>query len=31
MVEAFVRTFKRDYVRINPTPDARTVIEQLPA
>ncbi|MBC7047402.1 transposase, partial [Salmonella enterica subsp. enterica serovar Heidelberg] len=21
---------KRDYVRVNPTPDARTVIEQLP-
>ena len=24
------RTLKRDYVRVNPTPDARTVIEQLP-
>jgi putative transposase len=31
MAEAFVRTLKRDYVRVNPTPDARTVIEQLPA
>ena len=30
MAEAFVRTLKRDYVRVNPTPDARTVIEQLP-
>ena len=31
MAEAFVRTLKRDYVRVNPRPDARTVIEQLPA
>lgn len=30
MAEAFVRTLKRDYVRVNPTPDARSVIEQLP-
>lgn len=30
MAEAFVRTLKRDYVRVNPRPDARTVIEQLP-
>lgn len=30
MAEAFVRTSKRDYVRVNPRPDARTVIEQLP-
>ena len=30
MAEAFVRTLKRDYVRVNPTPDARTVLEQLP-
>jgi putative transposase len=30
MAEAFVRTLKRDYVRVNPTPDARTVMEQLP-
>lgn len=31
MAEAFVRTLKRDYVRIHPTPDAQTVIDQLPA
>jgi putative transposase len=30
MAEAFVRTFKRDYVRVNPCPDARTVLESLP-
>lgn len=30
MAEAFVRTLKRDYVRVKPTPDAQTVIEQLP-
>lgn len=30
MAEAFVRTLKRGYVRVNPTPDARSVIEQLP-
>lgn len=30
MAEAFVRTFKRDYVRVSPCPDARTVIAQLP-
>jgi putative transposase len=30
MAEAFVRTLKRDYVRVNPRPDAQTVIEQLP-
>lgn len=29
MAEAFVRTLKRDYVRVSPTPDARAVIEQL--
>ena len=28
--EAFVRTLRRDYIRVNPTPDARTVIERLP-
>lgn len=28
--EAFVKTLKRDYSRINPRPDAMTVIEQLP-
>ncbi len=30
MTEAFVRTLKRDYVRVNPRPDAQTVIDQLP-
>jgi putative transposase len=30
MAEAFVRTFKRDYVAFNPTPDAETVIQSLP-
>jgi putative transposase len=30
MAEAFVRTFKRDYVRVSPCPDAQTVIAQLP-
>jgi len=30
MAEAFVRTFKRDYVRLNPTPDAASVLRQLP-
>jgi putative transposase len=30
MAESFVKTFKRDYVNINPTPDALTVLEQLP-
>ena len=30
MAEAFVKTFKRDYVSVNPVPDARTVIDQLP-
>ena len=30
MAEAFVRTLKRDYVRVHLTLDARTVIEQLP-
>jgi len=30
MAEAFVRTFKRDYVRVNPCPDAETVIDALP-
>ncbi len=29
MAEAFVKTFKRDYVRCNPCPDAVTVLEQL--
>jgi putative transposase len=31
MAEAFVRTIKRDYARVNPLPDARTVIDSLPA
>ncbi len=30
MAEAFVRTFKRDYVSVNPAPDARTVMLALP-
>ena len=30
MAEAFVRTIKRDYVRVNPTPDAQTVMRSLP-
>jgi putative transposase len=30
MAEAFVRTLKRDYVRVSPKHDAQTVIEQLP-
>ncbi len=28
MAEAFVKTFKRDYVSVNPTPDAETVMAQ---
>lgn len=28
IAEAFVKTFKRDYVRINPIPDARTALER---
>lgn len=31
MAEALVRTLKRDCVRVNPGPDAQTVIAQLPA
>lgn len=27
--EAFVKTFKRDYVRVNPTPDAISVLQRL--
>ena len=30
MAEAFVRTLKRDYVRVSPVPDAATVLSQLP-
>ena len=29
IAEAFVKTFKRDYARINPLPDAETVLRQL--
>jgi putative transposase len=31
MAEAFVRTFKRDYARVRPCPDAQTVLQSLPA
>ncbi len=30
MAEAFVRTLKRDYVRVSPLPDAKAVLRQLP-
>jgi putative transposase len=30
LAEAFVKTFKRDSVSVNPTPDAKTVMAQLP-
>ena len=30
MSEAFVKTFKRDYLRVNPLPDAATVLRQIP-
>jgi putative transposase len=29
MAEAFVKTFKRDYARVNPRPDAASVLRQL--
>lgn len=29
--EAFVKTMKRDYVRVNPRPDAISILQQLPA
>lgn len=29
VAEAFVKTFKRDYVSVNPVPDGPTVLEQL--
>lgn len=29
MSEAFVKTFKRDYLRVSPLPDARTVLRQI--
>lgn len=31
MAEAFVRTFKRDYARVNAVPDASTVLSSLPS
>jgi putative transposase len=31
MAEAFVRTLKRDYVRVSPVPDAETVMRLLPS
>jgi putative transposase len=31
MSEAFVRTIKRDYVRISPRPNAVSVMRQLPS
>jgi transposase InsO family protein len=30
MAEAFIKTFKRDYVYINQRPDAQAVMTQLP-
>ncbi len=30
MAEAFVKTFKRDYVRVHGAPDAATVLQHLP-
>ena len=29
MAEAFVKTFKRDYVRVNPIPDAATALARI--
>ena len=29
LCEAFVKTFKRDYLRVNPLPDAQTALDQL--
>lgn len=29
LAEAFVKTFKRDYLRVNPLPDAKTALDQL--
>ncbi len=31
MAEAFVKTFKRDYIRVNPIPDAATALAQINA
>jgi putative transposase len=30
MAEAFANTFKRSYVSVDPTPDARTILARLP-
>lgn len=30
MAESFVKTFKRDYVHMNPLPNAKTVLENIP-
>jgi putative transposase len=30
MAEAFVKTLKRDYVRVNPLPDTETVMRRIP-
>ncbi len=30
IAEAFVRTLKRDYVRVSPVPDGESVLGQLP-
>ena len=30
MTDPFVRTLKRDYVRVNPNPNAQIVIDKLP-
>ena len=30
MAEAFVKTFKRDYLRVNPVPDAKTALSRIP-
>lgn len=30
MAEAFVKTFKRDYVQVQPVPNAKSVMERLP-
>jgi hypothetical protein len=31
MAEAFMRTIKRDYIRVCPRPDDQTVLKQLPS
>jgi len=30
MAETFLKTFKRYYVAVNPTPDAETIMARLP-